>query len=62
MKTTKYIITAILAIASLGVSAQKLRIDAKKSTIGWIGKKIGGQHEGSQPIFGYILYPLNQCK
>lgn len=46
MKTTKYIITAILAIASLGVSAQKLSIDAKKSTIGWIGKKIGGQHEG----------------
>ena len=46
MKTTKYIITAILAIASLGFSAQKLRIDAKKSTIGWIGKKIGGQHEG----------------
>ena len=42
MKTTKYIITAILAIASLGVSAQKLDIDTKKSTIGWIGKKIGG--------------------
>ena len=46
MKITHYIVAAVVAIASLGVQAQKLSVDTKKSTVGWLGKKIGGQHEG----------------
>jgi polyisoprenoid-binding protein YceI len=46
MKITNYAIAAILTMMSLSVNAQKLSVDTQKSTINWIGKKIGGQHEG----------------
>lgn len=47
MKIANYIITGVLALTSLNVSAQKLNVDTQQSTINWLGEKIGGQHEGN---------------
>ena len=46
MKKTNYILAVILMISSFGLFAQKVTVNTKKSTINWLGKKIGGQHEG----------------
>lgn len=46
MKKTNYILVAILMISSFGTFAQKAAVNTEKSTINWLGKKIGGQHEG----------------
>ena len=50
MKTTKYLLTLFLSITSFGVFAQKADINTEKSTIEWLAKKIGGQHEGAIKI------------
>lgn len=47
MKTTTYIIAAVIAFASFGATAQTQNFDVTKSTVQWLGKKIGGQHEGN---------------
>lgn len=36
-----------LVVASLTASAQNKKIDVKKSSIGWVGKKVTGQHSGT---------------
>ncbi len=46
MKTTNYLVALALTFSSLGLFAQTQKINTKKSTINWLGKKIGGQHEG----------------
>lgn len=46
MKTTNYVLALILIISSFGLFAQTKKINTEKSTISWLGKKIGGQHEG----------------
>ena len=46
MKKINYILAAILAFSSFGTFAQSQKINTEKSTINWLGKKIGGQHEG----------------
>jgi polyisoprenoid-binding protein YceI len=47
MRTTNYILAVTVLISSFATFAQKKSIDTQKSTISWIGKKIGGQHEGA---------------
>ena len=47
MKNLKSIALAFVAIATLSVSAQTKKIEASKSTIEWVGKKITGQHNGT---------------
>lgn len=47
MKKLKSIALAFVAIATLSVSAQTKKIEASKSTIEWVGKKITGQHNGT---------------
>ena len=47
MKNLKSIAIALVAIATLSVSAQTKKIEASKSTIEWVGKKITGQHNGT---------------
>ena len=42
----KKLITIALTLSLFGTYAQKVSFDTEKSTIAWIGKKIGGQHEG----------------
>ena len=46
MKKINYILAAILTISSFVTFAQSQKINTEKSTINWLGKKIGGQHEG----------------
>lgn len=46
MKTTTYFLAFILVISSFGLFAQTKKINTEKSSISWLGKKIGGQHEG----------------
>lgn len=47
MKTINYLLAIIIIGASFGAYAQKKDINSAKSTITWVGKKIGGQHEGT---------------
>ncbi len=47
MKTLKTIAVALLVAFSATISAQTKQIDAKKSIITWVGKKVTGQHTGT---------------
>ena len=46
MKTINYLFALVLSISSLGLFAQTQNVNIESSTVNWIGKKIGGQHEG----------------
>ena len=47
MKNLKSIALALVVFATLSVSAQTKKIDASKSVIEWVGKKVTGQHNGT---------------
>ena len=48
MKNLKTIAIALLvAFGTTVATAQTKKIDAKKSTINWVGKKVTGEHSGS---------------
>lgn len=47
MKTRIYVLAGIIMLTSIAVNAQKQVVDANKSSIEWLGKKIGGQHNGT---------------
>ena len=47
MKNLKTIAIALLVTVSTIASAQVKKVDAAKSTITWIGKKVTGQHNGT---------------
>ena len=48
MKTKNIIMAfAFAAFSVANINAQTSKVNTEQSTIGWIGKKIGGQHEGS---------------
>jgi len=47
MKNLKTIAIALLVTVSTIATAQTKKIDASKSTITWIGKKVTGQHNGT---------------
>ena len=47
MKNLKSIAFALVTILTLSVTAQTKKIDAKKSTVNWVGKKVTGSHEGT---------------
>jgi polyisoprenoid-binding protein YceI len=48
MKNLKSIVLAlVVAFATVSVSAQTKKIDAAKSSINWLGKKVTGQHNGT---------------
>lgn len=47
MKTKEFAIAVALILAGNGLLAQdKMKVDAKKSSIEWEGKKVGGKHNG----------------
>ena len=46
MRNLKTIVIALL-VAFGTVNAQTKKVDAAKSTISWVGKKVTGQHEGT---------------
>ncbi len=48
MKNLKTIAIALVAFVSFTTNAQTTtKVDAKKSTINWVGKKVTGKHEGT---------------
>lgn len=47
MKNLKTIVMALFIAASTIATAQTKKINAAKSSINWVGKKVTGQHEGT---------------
>lgn len=47
MKNLKSIALALVALVTLSTTAQTKKVDAAKSTINWVGKKVTGSHEGT---------------
>ena len=47
MKTKNFVIELVLMLSTQVTFAQKVEINTEKSTITWLGKKIGGKHEGN---------------
>ena len=47
MKTVNYLLALAFTISSMGSFAQTQKVNIESSTINWLGKKIGGQHEGT---------------
>jgi polyisoprenoid-binding protein YceI len=47
MKNLKTVALALFLAVSALATAQSKKIDVKKSTIHWVGKKVTGQHEGT---------------
>ncbi|MBF6608745.1 MAG: YceI family protein [Flavobacterium sp.] len=51
MKNLKTIAIALLvAFGTVNASAQEKKVDIKKSSIAWVGKKVTGQHDGTVSI------------
>lgn len=46
MKILNYLIAALFVSASFGAVGQT-KVDVDKSTLAWVGKKIGGEHSGN---------------
>jgi polyisoprenoid-binding protein YceI len=47
MRTKKIVLAFIIMLISGGMFAQKNEVNISKSSVEWLGKKIGGQHEGN---------------
>ncbi len=47
MKNVKTFAIALLVVLATTVTAQNKKIDAAKSKIAWVGKKVTGQHNGT---------------
>ena len=47
MKTLKYLVAFSLLLSSFTMSAQTLTVNTDASSIGWLGAKIGGEHNGT---------------
>ncbi|MFV8328006.1 YceI family protein [Flavobacterium sp. ZS1P14] len=62
MKNLKKIsLVVILLFTFIKVEAQTKKIDASKSKIIWIGKKVTGQHEGTVKLKdGYLIFKNNK--
>lgn len=61
MKTLKTVLLAVLVTASTTIVAQSKKIDASKSTITWIGKKVTGKHDGTLKVKdGNLIFKKNK--
>lgn len=58
MKNLKSIALAVVvALSTVAVSAQTKKVDASKSSINWVGKKVTGQHNGTVNLkSGTLVY------
>jgi polyisoprenoid-binding protein YceI len=61
MKNLKSIALAfVVALSTLAVTAQTKKVDASKSTINWVGKKVTGEHSGTVAIKnGALVFKKN---
>ncbi len=61
MKTKNFVLAFIIVLTSNAMFAQKFEVNTKTSTIEWLGKKIGGQHEGNILLkSGYLELKKNE--
>jgi polyisoprenoid-binding protein YceI len=55
MKTPKLLLALVILFSGNIMFAQKVEVNTKKSSVEWVGEKIGGQHEGNIQIkSGYL--------
>ena len=55
MKTINIVLALIIMLTTQVMFAQKVEVNTTKSSLKWLGKKIGGQHEGNiQLKSGYL--------
>lgn len=47
MKIINFVIALSIILSSNALMAQKVEVDTEKSTIGWLGKKLTGEHSGN---------------
>lgn len=47
MKKIRGIFIAALLVSTTAIFAQEVKVNVEKSNIEWLGKKVGGQHDGS---------------
>ena len=47
MKTIKIALAILIGLSAQLLTAQKLDVNTESSTVEWLGKKIGGQHNGN---------------
>jgi polyisoprenoid-binding protein YceI len=61
MKNLKSIALAfVVALSTLAVTAQTKKVDASKSTINWVGKKVTGEHSGTVALkSGALVFKKN---
>lgn len=47
MKTNRLVLATMIVLSGSAVFAQKAEVNTQKSTIEWVGKKLGSQHNGN---------------
>lgn len=47
MKTIKTLFATLMILATVGLFAQEMKVDTKKSTLKWHGEKVTGEHWGN---------------
>ena len=47
MKTKFFVLASIILMSGSVMFAQKVEVNTQKSSVKWLGKKIGRQHEGN---------------
>jgi polyisoprenoid-binding protein YceI len=64
MKNLKTIaLSLLISVIAINTNAQNKKIDPKTSTIGWIGKKVTGQHNGTINVKdGVLVFQKNKLK
>jgi len=64
MKNLKSIALAfVVALSTLAVTAQTKKVDASKSTLNWVGKKVTGEHSGTVALkSGALVFKKNVLK
>lgn len=55
MKNLKSIALAVLVTISAAVTAQNKKVDATKSVVNWVGKKVTGEHSGIINVSSGVL-------
>jgi hypothetical protein len=55
MKTSRFVITMMILLTGSVIFAQKAEVNIHKSSIEWVGKKLGSQHNGNILLkLGYL--------
>ena len=47
MKKIYFVITSVILMSGSAMFAQKVEVSTEKSSVEWLGKKVGGQHQGN---------------